>query len=349
MGALTSPCNSGLDALRVRTLLTGLQEQQQAQQKKKATEDTATQLRAMLDEALDARGIGKATNGRPGKKREATNEADGDLAAIEDKRETSEGDDDSHSSATRSQRRKQKLNKAKAEAQAELEEYKARALEAESQLDYLNRHHKDYCSDNDTPSHRSRRGGLEGLLKEAQAYSRQTSPEKRATDARNIAKAAARQELANKSETPTKSPGRAVSFEGSDSDSALGSLKQAMAIVSSSKRQKSTPQQVADDVLGALKDLVESGSGYENHTTLPKDIEKALEPTARLIAKVIDDADTKSKRINRTKLLEGVADSCGQRVRRGEELLSVVTRVLYALMRAGVDPTSNPVLATLGS
>ena len=94
---------------------------------------------------------------------------------------------------------------------------------------------------------------------------------------------------------------------------------------------------------------MDSGSGYENHTTLPEDIEKALEPTARLITKVIDDADTKSKRINRTKLLEGVADSCGQRVRRGEEVLSVVTRVLYALMQAGVDPTSNPVLATLGS
>ena len=38
-----------------------------------------------------------------------------------------------------------RVRSARVEAQAELEEYKARALEAESQLDYLNRHHKEYC------------------------------------------------------------------------------------------------------------------------------------------------------------------------------------------------------------
>ena len=52
---------SGLDALRVQSLLSGLQEQKKTQQQKKAKEDTANQLKSMLDEALDSRGIGKAT------------------------------------------------------------------------------------------------------------------------------------------------------------------------------------------------------------------------------------------------------------------------------------------------
>ena len=63
-GANQSVQLSGLDALRVRTLPTGLQEQKQAQEKKKATEDTATQLRAMLDKALDSRGIGSILTNR---------------------------------------------------------------------------------------------------------------------------------------------------------------------------------------------------------------------------------------------------------------------------------------------
>ena len=102
--------------------------------------------------------------------------------------------------------------------------------------------------------------------------------------------------------------------------------------MSAKKRKNSTPQEVADEVLDALKDLVASGTGYINQMTVPKDIETALLPISALIAGIIEAVDTKSKKVNKTKLLEGVADSCAQRVRRGEGLQSVVSRIFFALM-----------------
>ena len=100
-----------------------------------------------------------------------------------------------------------------------------------------------------------------------------------------------------------------------------------------------------------LKDLVkEAGKIQEHCESIPDDVEPLVKPLASKVAEVVkagDKAQGPRCKIHETKLFEGVCDCAGVHRKRKESMVQILSRLLYDLMVAGVDPTTKPLIANL--